>query len=67
MPVSNKAFQFTNRNRFTFESSDTFTLTLAFLRAYTPADRRQGTGLGDDLIGSFKIALSDLWEGNRDA
>ena len=42
--VSNKSLQLTDRNSFTFDSADTFTLTLGFLRTYTSTDSRKCGG-----------------------
>ena len=45
-PVSYETLQFTDGNRFSFDTADTFTLTLALLGADTSADSGKCAGLG---------------------
>ena len=57
-PVSYETLQFTDGNSFALDAADTFTLTLALLRADTAADSGKCAGLGDDagkLLRSFLL------------
>ena len=47
-PVSYETLQFTDGNSLSFDTADTFTLTLALLGADTAADSGKCAGLGDD-------------------
>ena len=50
-PVSYETLQFTDGNRLTFDTADTFALALALLRADTAADSRKcAEDSADDLI-----------------
>ena len=56
-PIRHKTFQLTDGNRFSLNPSDTFSLALALLGAYTPADCRQGGSFADHLIGRLHIPV----------
>ena len=65
-PVRNETLQFSDGNRVTFDTADTFSFALAFLRADTSADCRKGAGLSDDLISFFDVSFFYLGDESRD-
>ena len=64
--IRNKTLQFSDGNRLAFDPADTFALALGFLGADTSADRRQGGGLSDHLVGALDIAVFHLGDKARD-
>src|SRR5699024_5038331 len=59
--------QAANGHRLALDGPDAAGLTLALLGTHTAADAGQGVGVGDDLIGSFEVALGHLGDELRDA
>ena len=64
-PVSHKTLQLTDGDRISLKATDTFSFTLAFLRAYTAADSGKGAGFTDNTISLFNVAVlhlfNELW------
>ena len=60
-PVRYETLQFADGHRFALNTTDTFSFTLAFLRADTTADSGKCAGFADNLISSCKIALFYLF------
>ena len=60
--ISNETLQFSDRNRLTFDSTDTFSLTLGFLRANTSTDSRKCTGFTNDLVSFFNVSFFYLMD-----
>ena len=64
--IRNKSLKLSDRNCFTFNTTDTFSLTLGLLWADTSTDSRKGTGLTDHLISLFDISCFYLLNKCRD-
>ena len=60
-PVCNETLQFTDGDGIPLETADTFSFTLALLRAYTTADSGKCAGFADDTIRLFDIAVLYLF------
>ena len=63
MPVGNETLQATDTDRIAAESAGAGAFALAFLRADTTADSRQGTIDADGLISTFEIMFFNF--GNK--
>ena len=61
-PVGYVTLQLTDGNRLPFNASDTFSFTLAFLRAYTAAYGRKRGSLTDNLISRLDIPFPYLFD-----
>ncbi len=66
VPVRCKTFQSPDGNRLAFLSPYASLLTLGLLRADPSAYGRQSTGICQDLIGFFKVAVYNLPDKSRD-
>ena len=65
-PVRHKTLQFSDGYRIPLDSTDTFSLTLAFLRAHTAAYRRKGGSLCNHLRSLLKRSFLYLFHKCRD-
>ncbi len=66
VPVGHEALQAADAHRLTLDAADTLALALVFLGADAAADGGQGTGSGQYLIGSLKVALGHLCDETGD-
>jgi len=60
--IRNKSLQFTNRNRLSFDTTDTFSLTLCLLRTDTSTDCRKRGRQTDGLICALEISFFYLFD-----
>ena len=67
MIVGHKALETADGNALALFAADAFAFALLLLGADTAADRREGVGGGEDVVGGVKIALDNLGDELGDA